>query len=98
MIHLDCGSFLLLKLSVCHAVLSVHCSLIVTCWERANLLDLFCVMFSCVCVTFPCGAEGQVSYFIVSILDICLLSYFCKGIKDRYSKITDDSFRVLLRY
>ena len=30
------------------AVLSVHCSLVVTCWKRANLLALLCVMFSCV--------------------------------------------------
>ena len=38
-----------------HVFLSVHCSLIVTYWERANLLALLYVMFSCVFVTFPCG-------------------------------------------
>ena len=32
---------------VCQA-LSVHCTLVVTCWERANLLALLYVMFSCV--------------------------------------------------
>ena len=32
---------------VCHAVLSVHCSLVV----RANLLALLYVVFSCVYVT-----------------------------------------------
>ena len=31
---------------VCHDVLSVHCSLIVTCWERVSLLALLFVMFS----------------------------------------------------
>ena len=36
-------------------VLSVHCSLEVICWERANILALLCVMFFCVFVTFPCG-------------------------------------------
>ena len=33
---------------LCHAVLSVYCSLVVTCWERADLLALLYVMFSCV--------------------------------------------------
>ena len=30
---------------VCHAFLSVQCSIVVTCWERANLLALLCVIF-----------------------------------------------------
>ena len=32
----------------CHTVLSVHPSLVVTCWERTDLLTLLYVMFSCV--------------------------------------------------
>ena len=40
--------------------LSVHCSLVVTCWERASLLALLNNMFSCVFVTFPCGVLGRV--------------------------------------
>ena len=48
----------------------------VTCWERAGPLALLCVMFSCVFVTFPCGVLGQVCYLIVSISDLCLLSFF----------------------
>ena len=40
--------FLLFVFHVCHAVMSVPCSLVVTCWERAGLLALVCVMFSCV--------------------------------------------------
>ena len=63
---------------VCHVFLSVHCSLVVTCYERADLLALLCVMFYCVFVTFPCGVLGQVWYFIVSIPDLCLLTYFIK--------------------
>ena len=35
-----CGSFLLFMFRVCHAVLSVHSSLMVTSWERAGLLGL----------------------------------------------------------
>ena len=46
------------------------------CWERASLLALLCVMFSRVFVTLPCGVLGQVWYLIISIPDICLLSYF----------------------
>ena len=64
---------------VCHALLSVHCSLVVTCWERVNFLALLYVMFSCVFVTFPCGVLGQVRYIIVPIPDICLLTYFFCG-------------------
>ena len=33
------------------------------------------VMFICVFVTFPCGILGQVRYLIVSIPDLCRLSY-----------------------
>ena len=32
-------------------------------------------MFNCVFVTFNCGILGQVRYFIVSIPDLCRLSY-----------------------
>ena len=68
--------FMLFLFHVCNAVLFVHCSLVVTCWERADLLALLCVMFSCVFVTFPYGVLGQVWYLIVSIPDICLLPFF----------------------
>ena len=67
------GSFLLFMFRVCNAVLSVHCSRVFTCWERANLL---CVMFSCVFITFSCGALGQVWSLIVSIPDLCLYPSF----------------------
>ena len=66
---------LLFMFLVCHAFLSVLCSLVVTCWERAGLLTLLCVMVSCVFVTFPCGVLGQVWYLIVLISDLFLLSY-----------------------
>ena len=56
--------------------LSVPCSLVVTCWERADLLALLCGMCFCVYVIFPCDVPGQVWYLIVSIPDICLLLYF----------------------
>ena len=49
-------------------VLSVHCILVVTCWERAGLLALLYVMFYCVIVIFPCGLFGQVWYLIYRFL------------------------------
>ena len=39
---------------VCHAFASVDCCLVVTCWEKADLLAMF-LMFNCVFVTLPCG-------------------------------------------
>ena len=71
---------LLFMFGVCHAFLSVHCSLVVTCCERADLLALLCVMFYCVFVTFPCGVLGQVWYCTVLIPDLCLLTYFIKKV------------------
>ena len=58
---------------VCHTVLSVPCILEVTCCERADLLALLYVMFSCVFVTFPYDVSGQVWYLIVLIPE---LAYF----------------------
>ena len=57
-----------LRNGVCHAFASVHCCLVVTCWERAALLALVCD-FYCDFVTFPFGILGQVWYLIVSIRD-----------------------------
>ena len=59
----------------CHAFASVHCCLVVTCWERADLLARVCGVKLCF-VGFPCGILGQVWYLIVSIPDLCPLSYF----------------------
>ena len=46
----DRGSFLLFMFHIClcYTVLSAPGSLAVTCWERADLLTLLCVVFSCV--------------------------------------------------
>ena len=46
---LFCGSCLLFIFQVCfyYSVLSAPCSLVITCWEKADLLALFCVMFPC---------------------------------------------------
>ena len=47
---------------------------VVTSWERADLLALVCGVY---CeFHFPIGILGQVWYLIVSIPDLCTLTYF----------------------
>ena len=58
----------------CHAFASVRCCLVVTCWERADLLALVGDVLLCFC-HFPMWVLGQVWYLIVSIPDLCHLSY-----------------------
>ena len=54
---------------------SVYMCFVVTCWERADLLALVCGA-CCEFVTFPIVILGQVWYLIVSIPDLCALTYF----------------------
>ena len=54
---------------VCHAFLSVQCSLLVTCLERANLLALLCGVFC----HLPVWCPGSVWFLIVSIPDLASL-------------------------
>ena len=54
---------------------SVYMCFGVTCWERADLLALVCGVYY-EFVTFPIGILGQVWYLIVSIPDLCTLTYF----------------------
>ena len=44
---MTCGLFLLVMLlvGVCYALVSIPCSLVVTCWERADLLAVVFVVF-----------------------------------------------------
>ena len=43
---------------VCLDTVSVPCSLVVTCWKRADLLAVVCVVFSCV-VSLSQMCSGQ---------------------------------------
>ena len=54
---------------------SVSCSLVLACWEMADLLTFLYLTLSCVFVTFPFGILSQVWYLIELILDLCLLPY-----------------------
>ena len=58
---------------------SVYVCLVVTCWERADLLALVCGVRLWVC-HFPIGILGQVWYLIVSIPDLCTHTYFNTGV------------------
>ena len=64
-----------------YAFASVHCCLVVTRWERADLLAPVFGVKLCF-VTFPCGILGEVWYLIVSIPALCpillLLKRNCK--------------------
>ena len=52
---------------------SVYLCLEVTCWERADLLALVCGVY--LSLSLSHGILGQVWYLIVSIPDICTLTY-----------------------
>ena len=56
---------------------STYMCLVVTCWERADLLTLVCGVELWVC-HIPIGILGQVWYLIVSIPDLCTLTYIYK--------------------
>ena len=60
---------------VSHVFVSVHCCLVVTCWERADLLALVGDVY-CIFVTSHVVFLDQVWYLIVLFLDLCHLSYF----------------------
>ena len=60
---------------LCYDVLSVPCSLDITCLERVDLSLLY-IVSSCVFVTFPCDVLVQVWYLIETNPDFCLPIYF----------------------
>ena len=63
-------------LFVCLALLSVHCSLVVTCFERAYLLALLWSDFLlCIC-HIPMWYPGSDVVLYLSIFDHCHLAYF----------------------
>ena len=62
----------------CYTVLPVPCCFLLTRWERADLLALLYVTFSCDFITFIYGVPGQVWYLILSFLIFAFfLTFFC---------------------
>ena len=85
-----------------YTVLSVPCNLVITCWKRADLLVLLCVMFSCVFVTFPYSVSGKVwllinrflisAFFTFNMLFLfCIISmtFSCRGAVIHFYVYTD---------
>ena len=61
---------------VCYVLCaSLYMCFVVTCWERADLLALVCGVY-CEFFTFPLVSWVRVWYLIVSIPDLCTLTYF----------------------
>ena len=60
---------------VSYAFASVRCYLVITCWEKADLIGLAGYVY-CIFATFPCGVLGQVWYLIVSFSNLCNRFYF----------------------
>ena len=63
---------------VSHTFPSVHCCLVVTCWERADLLALVGDV-NCNFCYFPRWYLGSSVILVVSFPDLCRLSYFYKN-------------------
>ena len=68
--------FFMFHVYLCYnAVFSVPCSIVVICWERADLLALLCVVFSCFLSLSHMVFLARF-YLIVSIPDLCLSLLF----------------------
>ena len=82
--------FLLFMCYIClyYVVLSIHCNIMITCCERADLLVHLCVVFSYAFVTFPYGVPGHVWNLIVLITNLWLPLCFNK--LDDYNKVYED--------
>ena len=75
---------------VCCAFVRVCLLMPCACWERADLLALVCDV-----KLFPLVSLGQVWYLIVSIPDLCPLSYFVPE-RDNYNSTCGYILNVLL--
>ena len=73
--YLFCGSFVCFVSCVSHAFTSVHCCIVVTYWERADLLALLGGVY-CILVTLTCSILDQVLYLIVSLFQNLILAVF----------------------
>ena len=58
---------------VCHAFAPVHCCLVITCWERADLLALVCGVLLCFCY-YPMWYPGP--GLVLDCIDSLSLSPF----------------------
>ena len=81
---LFCGSFLPFMFRVCFVVLTVHCCLVATCWERADLLALvydvllFFLSLSHVVSLVRCGTRLH-RFLILATFSYFVTSYYGLG-------------------
>ena len=77
---------------LCYAVLSVSvpCSIVITCWKRADPLALLFVAFYCVLSLSYMGISVQVWYLVVSISDLCLPLYFPQTATKRHAQFPEN--------
>ena len=61
---------------LCFVFVMLSCLFIVALWSPAGKGLAPCLFLCVMFVTFTCGVLGQVWYLIVSIPDLCLLTYF----------------------
>ena len=69
---------------------SVYMCFAVTCWGKADLLTFICGV--CCEFYFPIGILGQVWYLIVSIPDLCTLTYLYsnRDVTERHHSYIND--------
>ena len=77
-----CGSLMLFLSCVSHSFASIHCCLVVTCWERADLLALVCDVQLCarlfICALWSPAGKGLTSWlsFVVSSVSLSLSHWY----------------------
>ena len=85
-VNLLCFICLMFAMTLCA---SVYMCLVVTGWERADLLALVCGVWLWVC-HFPIGILGQVWYLTVSIPNLYTLTYFDESLKGQNCVVMSD--------
>ena len=95
-----CGSILLFVFRVCCVFLSVHCSLVVSCWEKTDLLARLCVMFYCAFVfshvTVVFWVSCGVWLYRFLIVAFFLLLFFYKVYEDMQGLRSNDGLDLKL--
>ena len=79
-----CGSFVFFVSCVSHAFASVHCGLVVTCWERADLLalvgDVYCILLLSHVVSWVrCGTWLYRFLILAIFLTLISIKYLDQG-------------------
>ena len=91
-------TILLFIFRVCLVFLSVHCNLVVTCWERTDLLALLYAMFYCVMwcpgsgVVLNCIESWSLFSFLLLFLKTFLTLHYVLAFQARFRMFTISLF------